>query len=229
MEEAALTGSVSTRKIASLAETPADRPDRLRLRLPTSLVITLAGATLSVLILPAITKQWEDRQKARELKASLVDEIAAVAARSAAEALRPETSRADREALMESWNIEHFRIKVKLRAYFPKEIVNAWRTHSNVVSSASGLAEGIHRRDDVAIRYYLADFFPLTTKRGRQNYRQHYRLLRPNQGYLPDVVIRHVATVITAQQQDVIDMILAAHPAGFSTTGYDLIDDLLPG
>jgi hypothetical protein len=54
---------------------------RLLRRVPTSLVVTLLGIALTAWLLPAITRQWNDRQKAHELKAAVVAQIAAATAR----------------------------------------------------------------------------------------------------------------------------------------------------
>src|SRR5262245_28789084 len=47
---------------------------RLR-RVPTSLIVTVVGIALTAWLLPALTRQWDDRQKAHELKVALVSEM----------------------------------------------------------------------------------------------------------------------------------------------------------
>src|SRR5262249_21299243 len=49
-------------------------------RVPSSLIVTLIGIALTAWLLPAFTRQWDDRQKARDLKASLADEMSAATA-----------------------------------------------------------------------------------------------------------------------------------------------------
>src|SRR4051812_9873136 len=49
-------------------------------RLPTSVVVTLLGVALTAWLLPAFTKQWDDRQKAHELKTAIVTDIASATA-----------------------------------------------------------------------------------------------------------------------------------------------------
>ena len=49
-------------------------------RVPTSLVVTLIGIALTAWLLPAFTRQWDDRQKAHELKASIVTDMASATA-----------------------------------------------------------------------------------------------------------------------------------------------------
>jgi hypothetical protein len=46
-----------------------------RVKVPTSVVVTLVGIALTAWLLPAFTRQWDDRQKARELKAGLASDM----------------------------------------------------------------------------------------------------------------------------------------------------------
>jgi hypothetical protein len=45
-------------------------------RVPTSLIVTLLGIGISAWLIPAFTRQWDDRQKALELKVAVVAQIA---------------------------------------------------------------------------------------------------------------------------------------------------------
>src|SRR5262252_3189899 len=49
-------------------------------RPPTSVVMTLLGLALTAWLFPAVARQWDDRQKATELRASLVAQIASASA-----------------------------------------------------------------------------------------------------------------------------------------------------
>jgi hypothetical protein len=57
------------------------RGERRRFRVPTSVLVSLLVAILSILVGPAFARQWEDRQKARDLKAAIADQIATATAR----------------------------------------------------------------------------------------------------------------------------------------------------
>ena len=53
-------------------------PNAVRPRLwwvPKTLLFTLFGAALSAWLIPAFTRQWQDRQKEREIKVALVSDI----------------------------------------------------------------------------------------------------------------------------------------------------------
>src|SRR6266513_667328 len=60
----------------------AGKKKRLFNRIPTSLLVTLIGIALTAWLLPAFTRQWDDRQKAHELKAALASQVAVATAKS---------------------------------------------------------------------------------------------------------------------------------------------------
>src|SRR4051794_19460716 len=120
-----------------------DRP--LFGRVPTSLVVTVLGVALTAWLLPAFTRQWDDRQKAQELKASIASQIAAATAdalvlskkeqrRAAAfnrASLRSNTastlafrrSESVASRLDDAWLLNSIKIEAKLRAYFVPALV----------------------------------------------------------------------------------------------------------
>jgi len=50
-------------------------------RVPATVVVTLVGIALTAWLLPAFTRQWDDRQKERQLKAEIVKEMASATSR----------------------------------------------------------------------------------------------------------------------------------------------------
>ena len=120
---------------------------RRKIRVPTALVVTLVGGALTILILPAFTRQWEERQRALDLKTALVDEISTATGRSitSAEILfetfdgKPATFelRTSRVApglgLRRSWLSDRLKIEGKLRAYFPPKIFHRWRAYDTAM------------------------------------------------------------------------------------------------
>jgi hypothetical protein len=108
-------------------------------RLPTPLLITLIGLALSAWLLPAFTRQWDDRQKARELQASLITQISTATANALIAGrnlvLRPLTGPRSRAHLIShsavaAWSSATIRTDARLRAYFPTSVVNSWATYS---------------------------------------------------------------------------------------------------
>jgi hypothetical protein len=112
---------------------------RLR-RPPTALLVTLLGIALTAWLLPAFTRQWDDRQKARALQARLVTQIST----STAEALaagrnlllrRPKIVGKPAKALasnpgVAAWSSASIQTEAQLRAYFPESVVDSWATYS---------------------------------------------------------------------------------------------------
>jgi hypothetical protein len=126
---------VRDRKVLREAERAAEeeqpRSDR-QLRVPTSVLLTLLVAVLSVLVGPAFARQWEDRQNARDLKAVIADEIAAATARTVGagvDVARAERAQVRRHRVVNArafWVPASLRIETKLRAYFPASMATEW-------------------------------------------------------------------------------------------------------
>jgi hypothetical protein len=129
-------------------------------RIPTPLLITLVGLVLSAWLLPAITRQWDDRQKAHELKSAIVTDMASATAPAliGGEAnwkppvLRPGKTNvvdaggqlppATRARLGHDWALASLRIEARLRAYFPKDVVQAWQIYSWLIDRWDGAHTG---------------------------------------------------------------------------------------
>jgi hypothetical protein len=111
-----------------------------RINLPTSLVVTLVGVALTAWLLPAFTRQWDDRQKAKDLKATLVTDIGASTAGTVGDA-EGLWRKGDTEHLALSaraWTLAALRTEARLRSYFPPELVTAWQLYSYGVSRLLG-------------------------------------------------------------------------------------------
>jgi hypothetical protein len=97
-------------------------------RIPTSLIVTLLGIALTAWLLPAFTRQWDDRQKARELKATTITDLSSAVAEAyvdsgrvlyatTADASRPNTQA--QHQLQDQWDLARTRLEAQIRAYFP--------------------------------------------------------------------------------------------------------------
>lgn len=65
---------------AAVAVAEENTKRRFLRRVPTPLVVTLVGIALTAWLLPAFTRQWDDRQKAHELQAGIVADMASATA-----------------------------------------------------------------------------------------------------------------------------------------------------
>ena len=129
-------------------------------RIPTPLLVTLVGLVLSAWLLPAITRQWDDRQKAHELKSAIVADMASATAPAliGGEAnWKPHVSRpgkarvvhvegqltpAAKARLGHDWSLASLRIEARLRAYFSNHVVQAWQIYSWLIDRWDGSHTG---------------------------------------------------------------------------------------
>src|SRR5215211_4434506 len=111
------------------SETSEARPTRRRWRIPMPLIVTVLVAALTAWVAPAITQQWDDRQKAQELKAAVANEIAVEGTRSiiaASTAPRPGERPAVARAQRQRWAEQAAVIDARFSAYFPNHIEAQW-------------------------------------------------------------------------------------------------------
>jgi len=153
----------------------AERKRPLLRRIPTSIVVTLLGIALTAWLLPAFTRQWDDRQRARELKASVAAQIAAATADAIVRGMDAERKIAARYAppggdtriartpigtsdlvtrthdsvnrLYEPWLRQRFIIDAKLRAYFPPAVYDRMRRYDGLVFLMLDLGSGQYTSD----------------------------------------------------------------------------------
>jgi hypothetical protein len=115
-------------------------------------VVTLIGLVLSAWLLPAITRQWDDRQKAHQVKTALVTEMAEASARAFTGARRllfvPRLDVAAGDFApppqpLEQWSKESTRIEAELRANLTPRDVRLWQHYSTLVDTLVATATGI--------------------------------------------------------------------------------------
>lgn len=190
-------------------------------RVPTPVVVAVLGIVLGSWLVPALTRQWDDRQKANEVRAAVAYEAASATAQALTDAqqaslaglwkgsAQPTTSGA-----AEEWAVASLRIQAKLQAYFGREALERWQLVSWYVSTALSLAYG-----DAAGVWAEA--------------------LGDSRSALLEAQVRRywdnradgsaLAAAILAEQRDVTKRIIGMHVRGYSTTWKDVVSDLLPG
>jgi len=104
------------------------------LPVPKAVLVTALGFALSAWLVPAMTRQWDDRQKVHGLKAEVVAEMASVSARAllAGEAVwsgQQLTSR-ERKRVENEWGLSTLELEGRLRAYFPRSVVTGWEIYA---------------------------------------------------------------------------------------------------
>jgi hypothetical protein len=125
-------------------------------------LVTLLGIALTAWLLPALTRQWDDRQKARALQTSLVTRISTTTAEALAAGRnlllrRSKISGKPAKALASNpgaaaWSSASIQTEAQLRAYFPESVVDSWATYSydlgvflqNLATPDTGFASPIY-------------------------------------------------------------------------------------
>lgn len=105
----------------------------------------VATALVTAWVFPAMTKQWDDRQKEHELKASVISDIAAASAHAlvGGEAILGEdldrTARASlRRRVGNQWELSALETEARIRTYFPLPVVQSWLIYSWAVDRFIG-------------------------------------------------------------------------------------------
>src|SRR5215213_4431629 len=135
---------------------PAER-SWFRLRVPKAVLVTVLGFALSAWLVPAMTRQWDDRQKVHELKAGVVAEMASVSARAllGGEAVwsREQLTARERKKLESDWGLSTLGLEARLRVYFPRSVVTGWEVYAWAVdrfldarspSASAALEDAVH-------------------------------------------------------------------------------------
>jgi hypothetical protein len=117
-----------------------------RVKIPTSVIVTLVGIALTAWLLPAFTRQWDDRQTAHDLQAGVVAQIASATGQAVVSAHRTGTLAKDpataRKQAADAWLLESLAIEARLRAYFPSDVVASWEVFSYFVNKLVGVPTG---------------------------------------------------------------------------------------
>jgi hypothetical protein len=139
-------------KPASPEETHSPRR-RFWRRIPTPILVTFIGIALSAWLLPAFTRQWDDRQKAHELQAAIVTDMASATARmltrgeerfarQRAKGLgRRQRAAANEGVRSIEWSQASLQLEARLHAYYPSATPPIRRKPAAEVDSTS-LAPG---------------------------------------------------------------------------------------
>jgi hypothetical protein len=128
-------------------------------RIPTPLLVTVVGLVLSAWLLPALTRQWDDRQKADDLKSAIVTDMASASAQALIggevnwnSVGSPNVSAAIKARLARDWSLASLRIQARLRAYFPDYVVQAWQIYSWLIDRWDDSFAGTARANLVSLQ-----------------------------------------------------------------------------
>jgi hypothetical protein len=210
-----------------------------RTRLPKSLLVTAVVTLATAWLFPALSHQWQDRQKAKELTATLVSRIGSNTSQalvtssfithhrfpSSTEGSKPGFNQEEFNRLDLQWRTSSAEIEAQLQAYYPNRVVEEWRAYSDLVWRTYRLIT-----DNTSTR-------PQTVSQLRKEFDGvpgwYIDKMKEPWKDRPDPAARkayfYVSSAVLARRSVVIDEMLRSRPAGFSTRPADLLSDLLPG
>lgn len=207
---------------------------------PKTVVVTVLVTLLTAWLFPAISRQWQDRQRARELTAGLVADIG----RNTSIALvtsnfitfnrfpstDDETKRGFNQQAFNQldldWRMSSAVTEAQLQAYYSRNVVARWRSYSDLVHDTYFLiTDNVSMRGDTlaALREHLGPRikpgwnFDTMSAPWVSSPR-----LKPRRAYL------YVSTALLDEKASLIDEVLHDHPQGYSTRPSDLVHDLVP-
>lgn len=221
--------------------------NRRRFRVPTSVVATLLGAALTVWLAPAFTRQWDDRQAARELKVGLAEDGVISAFQTIQDGARLAEGDGAYDVILGSWGATALRTELRAKAYFGST-VDEWQKVDQdiqyflVVSQdiADIRAAAAHRPADERFQYrrdQISSWLNLgwtptpADVQGAPTPEEldaAASLLADDRASARAEGMKQVKTWMIAKIETAADALLSAHPSGFSTTRGDLLDELLP-
>jgi hypothetical protein len=208
---------------AGATATKETEPKLLRLpRIPTPLVVAVLGIVLGSWLLPAFTRQWDDRQKAGEVKAAIVAQIASASGRALLEVHQattrpgpaPSSQRGIPSAAQE-WSVASMEIRAKLRAYFGPSAVEHWTLVSQYITSSLSVAYRSRAGDAVIPNPWISRM-------------KSQRLESLFSEFRRDRVFDGLEIAVLKEAESLTNSLLAMHVRGYSTTTRDLVADLFP-
>jgi hypothetical protein len=159
----------------------AERRSRRWLRVSKAVLVSFLGLAVTAWLVPALTRQWDDRQREHELKAAIVADMASSTARAlvGGEAVwsdQPPTKQA-RKQIGDEWALSALEIEAKLRSYFPSSVVASWEVYSwavdrfidaRHVSAAAALQDAV--TSETRLDVHVSDAAAALLVRGENTY-----------------------------------------------------------
>lgn len=169
--------STSTGRLPKSKRDPPERPSfwsKLGSILRHPLVIAALAATFSALLIPQITREWQDRQKEQDLKQSILQEVSTsstTAVRHSISLVQGQLRAAGGEPgeaapevyalLRNSWLIDRATARARIVTYFP-QLYSCWYSYERAVADFIGLftANSSSRNDRAGLlERYVSNHF----------------------------------------------------------------------
>jgi hypothetical protein len=218
MEESAPAAAPPPDDATAAEETRKDKPvpARRRFHVPTSLLVTVLLALVSVWIAPALTRQWEDRQKERELKAQIIDEVTTRTAQTIGKTVAATETTKSTRGLETEWDVFRSRTEAKLLAYFPLDVARQWADIAELIARWVSFADSRSKGEDPERDYLIKAL-------GQQG-----EWFDDPGECIHGCIVSELTLALRQRVNRFTAVLLRANSDVFSTTRRDLFQDLLP-
>jgi hypothetical protein len=220
-EEWARRSTIASDPIAAVpvADVRGARSRALREWLGNPLVVTIVSTVLVTFIVPQLTRQWQDHQKALEIQTALVSSMsesvsdAVISGRMIASGLFPSGgSQRVYNTAIRSWSVDSSVAAAKLEAYFPRSgLGEDWRRYGDVIGDYLLLTGSV---DDYrpAVVAQIHDYAALPRTRPPIDWRT---LAARNSGAEFQQSFVLLGFALLERRDTLVQRVLAEHPSGF--------------
>jgi hypothetical protein len=203
-------------------------PDRRRLRVPTSVLVTVLVAALSVWVAPAFTRQWEDRKQARQLQAQVAEQMVLATATFGNSGRNALASRKEWRKIVDKWDLSQTQIEATLRVYFSPELRSSWIDFGRGIHAVAFLARVAHHNPPEENPGKIKDQLDRVANLSPPFREQVLTKLTDANVYTRRSGARELLLAVPGSANSIIDRLMAADPDAYSTSRGDLLRDLLP-
>ncbi len=218
--------TAASEKAAEQEEPP--HAERRRLRVPTSVLVTVLVAALSVWVAPAFTRQWEDRKQARQLQAQIAEQMVLATATFANRGRNALASRKEWRAIVNDWELSHTRIDARLRVYFSPELRSLWSRFGRGIHAVAFLARVAHTDPLEVTPDRIKEQLALVENLSGSTREEVETKLTDADVRTRRAGARALLIAVPGSANSIIDRLMAADPDAYSTSRGDLLRDLLP-
>jgi hypothetical protein len=191
------------------------------------LLVAIVAALLGSLLIPSVTRKWQNHQKALEIQTGLVSEMgqsvssavassrfiaAGLIARSSSD---PRVEQRAWNGLYQTWTTSGASIGARLRAYFGGKVASDWQSFSYVLTDYVALSAkptaGSDRQSQVEEIYAYRKHLPGV----RLSRAQWIQLAQTRSGAPFQNAYAQLGRGLLAQQDELVQQVLSSHVSGF--------------
>ena len=199
----------------------------LRSWLSNPLLVAIVAALLGSLLIPSVTRKWQNHQKALEIQTGLVSEMgqsvssavassrfiaAGLIARSSSD---PRVEQRAWNGLYQTWTTSGASIGARLRAYFGGKVASDWQSFSYVLTDYVALSAkptaGSDRQSQVEEIYAYRKHLPGV----RFSRAQWIQLAQTRSGAPFQNAYAQLGRGLLARQDELVQQVLSSHVSGF--------------